>query len=221
MQSQKEIYFTAAHIDAEVTRLKVEIGSFPVRKKEWAADFSKTALIVTDMQQYFLSPESHAFIPSAQAIIPSIKLLIEFFRKAGRTIIFTRHINNPEDAGSMAWWWNDLIEETSPLSSLSEKMDPGKDLVLIKHQYDAFYGTGLKDILQSSDSRHLVICGVMANLCCETTARSAFVNGFRPVVPLDATAAYNRELHLATFRNLAFGFSPLLTTEEVIKALKP
>jgi nicotinamidase-related amidase len=61
----------------------------------------------------------------------------------------------------------------------------------------------------------------MTNLCCETTVRSAFVKGFRPVLPIDATAAYNRQFHLATFKNLSFGFTPLMTTIEVIERLRP
>jgi isochorismate hydrolase len=90
------------------------------------------------------------------------------------------------------------------------------DTVLVKHQYDAFHGTRLEELLRSNNIRHPVICGVMTNLCCETTLRSAFVKGFRPVLPLDATAAYNRLLHISAFRNIAFGFSPAMTASEVL-----
>jgi nicotinamidase-related amidase len=59
----------------------------------------------------------------------------------------------------------------------------------------------------------------MTNMCCETTARSAFVKGFDVVMPVDATAAYNYEFHLATFLNLAYMFSRPIKTKTLIDSL--
>ena len=69
--------------------------------------------------------------------------------------------------------------------------------------------------------RRLVISGLVAHLCCETTARAAFVRGFAVVFAVDATAAYDAEFHLATLRNLAHGFATLATREEIVAALAP
>lgn len=120
----------------------------------------------------------------------------------------------------MDWWWKDLIEEGSSASAIISEIDTGTDMVITKHQYDAFHGTELEALLHKHNIRFPVFCGVMTNLCCETSLRSAFVRGFQPVLPVDSTATYNRELHVATFKNLAFGFSPVMTAEEVINALK-
>ena len=221
MENLKEIYFTSKEFDPEVSLLRDEIKNLPFRIRNWDAEISKSALIVTDLQNYFLSPDSHAFIPSAPAITPKINQLIGHFRKYRRPVIFTRHINDQTNANSMAWWWNDLIGEGTWMSKLVSDLDVQNDQILVKHQYDAFYGTSLQEILKSGNIQFPVICGVMANLCCETTVRSAFVMGFRPLLPLDATAAYNRETHISTFRNLAFGFMPILTTSELIAKISP
>jgi bifunctional isochorismate lyase / aryl carrier protein len=217
----KETYLRSETFDDEISRLKDEISLSIHRRRQWNADLNHSALIVTDMQNYFLSPSSHAFIPSAQAIIPNIIKLINIFRENDRPLIFTKHINNKENAGSMNYWWNDLVNDDGPLAELYDDLRVSQDIILTKHQYDAFHETKLEDLLKSRQTLYPVVCGVMSNLCCETTVRTAFVKGFRPVLPLDATAAYNREFHLATFRNLAFGFSPLLTTSEVITILTP
>jgi bifunctional isochorismate lyase / aryl carrier protein len=217
--SVKESYLSEAHLNKEISLIKEEISHLHIRERAWIPEMSSSALIVTDLQNYFLSPGSHAFIPSAPAIIPNIWLLIRRFRENNRPIIFTRHINDPDNAGSMKYWWNDLVTEGTSASLLYENLPSDKDIILTKHQYDAFQDTILEDILKSRQILYPVICGVMANLCCETTVRTAFVKGFRPVLPLDATASYNRNFHLSTFINLAFGFSPLLTTGEVIKLL--
>jgi nicotinamidase-related amidase len=217
----KEEYLSYKVLDHDIAEIRAEIVQSISKQRKWDATMPHSALIVTDLQNYFLSPGSHAFIPSAEAIIPNIQKLIEIFRNNDRPVIFTKHINDENNAQSMNYWWKDLVREETPSAGLYGNLCEEKDYILLKHQYDAFYGTELENILRSHGVIYPVICGVMANLCCETTTRSAFVRGFRPVLPIDATAAYTRDFHIATFRNLAFGFSPLMTTREVIDQLKP
>jgi nicotinamidase-related amidase len=219
--SFKEVYLYPDSIDHDISLLRSELSESMIRSRDWDPSLDSSALIITDLQNYFLSPDSHAFIPSATAILPNIVKLISMFREYDRPVIFTKHINNKENARSMAYWWNDLIEENSVFSEIFDQLDSPGDPIVIKHQYDAFHETGLEDLLQRNNTLYPVVCGVMANLCCETTVRNAFVKGFRPVLPIDATAAYNRQFHLATFRNLSFGFLPLMTTSEVIEKLRP
>lgn len=57
--------------------------------------------------------------------------------------------------------------------------------------------------------------GVMTNLCCETTAREAFVKGFRVFFSTDATATLDLELHEATLKNLAYGFAYLVDCDRL------
>jgi nicotinamidase-related amidase len=216
----KEIYLSIEEIDHEVYNIITELSKPAIKTREWDAALNLSVLIVTDIQNYFLSPESHAFIPSAPAIIPNIKKLISIFREYNRPVIFTKHTNNKDNAGSMDYWWNDLVDDEGPFSELYGSLHLPEEIIIIKHQYDAFHATNLDHLLNKMGVRYPVICGVMTNLCCETTVRSAFVKGYHPVLPIDATAAYNRQFHLATFRNLSFGFSPLMTTEEVINKLK-
>ena len=218
----KEKYFSLASLQHEVGNLISDLALQNNRQKslKWQASIVQSTLIVTDMQNYFLSPDSHAFIPSAAAIIPNIQKLADFFRESNRPVIFTQHVNNDEDAGSMKAWWRDIIRNRTPSAEIYENLVQIGDIILIKNQYDAFHHTDLEEILKKNNARFPVICGVMANLCCETTTRTAFVKGFQPVLPIDATAAYNREFHIATFRNLSFGFCPLMTTKEVIGRLQ-
>jgi isochorismate hydrolase len=60
----------------------------------------------------------------------------------------------------------------------------------------------------------------MTNLCCETTARDAFMKDYRVFFLIDGTATRRSELHLATLKNLGFGFAYLLTCDELIQKLK-
>ena len=58
---------------------------------------------------------------------------------------------------------------------------------------------------------------MVSNLCCETTARDAFVRDFRVFFLSDGTASSEKELHTATLKNLAYGFAYIKTCKEVIK----
>jgi bifunctional isochorismate lyase/aryl carrier protein len=57
----------------------------------------------------------------------------------------------------------------------------------------------------------------MTHLCCETTARAAFVAGYEVFFLVDGTASYNEEFHISTLKNLAHGFAVLTTTSQLLK----
>lgn len=190
-------------------------------KQEHAIRFipEHSALLIVDMQKYFLKDSSHAYIPSAQAIIPKIKELIKVYSTRGLPIIFTQHLNSTQNAKLLAKWWNDLITEENPLSEITDELDTSSGIVLKKTQYDAFYETALEDILRKKGVTQVVICGVMAHLCCETTARSAFVRGFEVFFTIDGTATQNEKFHLATLLNLSHGFATTVLAKEILAAL--
>jgi bifunctional isochorismate lyase/aryl carrier protein len=183
-------------------------------------DPAKSALLVIDMQEYFLADTSHACIPGVEQIIPNIERLIQLYRTAGLPVLFTRHLNTPGDAGLLETWWHDLILETDPLSEISPRLLYSGATVLRKTQYDAFYQTPLEQILQNTEARQVVITGVMSHLCCETTARSAFVRGFNVFFTIDGTATDSYDFHFATLLTLSDGFATLVFSEEVLDQLK-
>lgn len=76
----KENYFTPKKILRKSRRFLQELKSLHYFH-DIEFDHKTSALLVIDMQKYFLERNSHAFIPSAPAIIPNVKKLIETFRK--------------------------------------------------------------------------------------------------------------------------------------------
>jgi bifunctional isochorismate lyase/aryl carrier protein len=178
-----------------------------------------TALLVIDMQDYFIDQASHAYIPGVEDTVPRIASLIEAFRENGLPVVFTRHVNTDEDASALSLWWNDLIRADSPMSVITELLDTSLGTVVEKTQYDAFHGTGLEELLRKSGVSRVVVTGVATHLCCETTARSAFVRGFEVTFPVDASATYDARHHLATLLNLSHGFSSITTADGLLAAM--
>lgn len=93
-------------------------------------------------------------------------------------------------------------------------------LVGPKHTYSAFYDTDLESHLKELGKTEVIITGVMTNCCCETTAREAFIRGFRVFFSTDATATCNEDLHHSTLKTLAYAFAYLVDNEKLTAALK-
>ena len=145
-------------------------------------NFDKTALLIIDMQKYFLNPGSPTFTCGGVAIISKIQQLISIFRKTGRPIIFTRHVHHPDriDAGIMGWWWEGMCIEGSAESEIHDELKPlPNEKVISKHRYSAFYNTDLETILRCLNIEDIVIAGIMTNMCCESTARDAYYRDYR------------------------------------------
>ncbi len=183
-------------------------------------DIGGLALLVLDMQDFFISPESHAFIPSVPKLVPIVLELAEEFEMHNLPVIYTRHLNTAENAEMMGRWWKDTITAENPLSKIHSAFDTSWAGVIDKTQYDAFYDTGLDELLNQQGVSTVVITGVMTNLCCETTARAAFVRGYRVLMPVDGTATMNMELHRATTANLAHGFTKPVSVSSILRYVR-
>lgn len=214
----KESYFNSRNIHSTGKKMIRDLSkSYGKKRLSFCPEAS--ALLVIDMQDYFLKKGSHAFFPSATAIIPNIKKLINCYRRK-RPIIFTQHINTEENAGMLKKWWDDIITTDDDYYKLSKKLYfPGAP-VIVKTQYDAFYKTNLKKLLLKEQVSQVLITGVMTNLCCETTARSAFILGFEVFFVVDGTATNSVKMHRATLLNLAYGFATPVLTQDIIKSFK-
>jgi bifunctional isochorismate lyase/aryl carrier protein len=213
----KEEYFTPDNIAATAAAMA---HALPINRRAAVFSLADSALLVIDMQRYFLCAGSHAFLPAAPAIIPNINRLIAVFKKAIRPVYFTRHANSMRDAGQMAVWWGELLGRDHPLGGIQNTVHTRKDPIIEKTQYDAFFNTDLESRLQQSNTRQLVITGVTTHLCCDSTARSAFMRGFAVFIAIDGTATWNRELHYTSLTSLAHGCAtPLLTSDLIAAAM--
>lgn len=185
------------------------------RERKARVDPDHAALIVIDMQNYF----RRIVLP----ILENILEVIRFCRGREIPVIFTQHGHTDpvSDGGLLRDWWGELIMDgTEDWEFLPEIRIGPKDTVLPKKRYSAFFQTDLERILQSRGIRDLIISGVMTNLCCETTAREAFVRDFNVFFLADATATVDVQMQYATLRNIAYGFGRVLSSREALDVLE-
>jgi bifunctional isochorismate lyase/aryl carrier protein len=211
----REQYFSPENIDQQSQEMYASLQGMGLVKIRPFHPHS-AALLVLDMQEVFSQPASHAHIPSMKAIIPRLVRLIEAFSNQKLTVVFTQHLNSPADAGLMATWWRDLIGCEHPYAALIPELDVTAGKLFLKTRYDAFMGTSLEEFLIEKGVEQVVICGVMTHLCCETTARSAFMRGFEVFFTIDGTATYNEAFHRATLLNLAHGFATPVLMQDIL-----
>ena len=214
----KTSYFTPETIDVTSRAMQADLA--PLLREQTEFIPARSALLILDMQRYFLDEDSHAYIPSASAILPHLDALHASYTALGLPIVWTRHLNTPTDAGGMLRWWRDLIGADNHLSEIDPRLGTSSGIVIEKTQYDAFHETNLEEYLRACNVEQVVIAGVMTHLCCETTARSAFMRGFDVFFLIDGTATYNEDFHRATLLNLAHGFATPVLGEEILFTIK-
>ncbi|MGH3206619.1 MAG: isochorismatase family cysteine hydrolase [Trebonia sp.] len=172
-------------------------------------DNERYALLVVDMQNGFCHPEGSfpkigRGLEGAMEAVANAALAVGQARAARVPVVFTRHVyragrpdegaalirNSPELAGVSG-----LAGGTWDADVCAELGCGPDDLVVDKVRFDAFQWTSLEPLLRGLDVTALMICGVVTNICVETTARSAFMRDFPVTLLADCCAAKTRRLH--------------------------
>ncbi|CAF1181328.1 unnamed protein product [Rotaria sordida] len=167
---------------------------------------SKLALIVIDMQNQFEF--------AAKSILAEVNATIVSARRAGIPVIFTQHtdsdLGNEEKPSALIRWWgiSEAIRKDSHNWKLLVDLNVASNEVIIdeKTTYDAFYRTRLKSLLDEQNIDTIIISGVMTQLCCETTARSAFVQNYNVIFLSDGTGPP----YPSTLETISFGFGKVI-----------
>ena len=215
-----EPYVTEDTISAKGEKWLEHIAPFNTHAMQ--LDREKAALLVIDMQYFFLDPASPSYTCGGPAILPKLQKVIHAFRQANRPVIYTRHVHHPDhlDAGIMAWWWEGMCKEGTPESEIHQDIAPRpNEKVIFKHRYSAFYNTDLETVLRSLKVEELVVAGIMTNMCCESTARDAYFRDYRVFFLADGTGSVTEEMHLASLLNVAFGFAWVTDVDTVTAQL--
>ena len=175
------------------------------------------AIIGIDLQRCFLELGRKAYLPSSPELINRLRNFYAYAKERGIRIILTRHWH---EGNIMERWWGSTMPRAAPATQILEELEAYGDAIIEKNTYDAFYRTNLEALLKEMNIETVIITGVMTHLCCETTARSAFVKGFNVIFPIDGSLTQNAELHEGTIRAISHGFAPTPTLKDVIEWMR-
>ncbi|MCZ6482822.1 MAG: cysteine hydrolase [Alphaproteobacteria bacterium] len=193
---------------------------------------SKSALVVVDMQDYFVKDGMPSPVPGGQAIVPNINRLAQAVRAAKGLVVWIQ-TEVPADADD----WANRREATSPevWSSRRELLARNgegfaifpaldvrpEDPIAIKIRYSAFipHPSELDTLVRERGIDTLLITGVATSTCCDSTARDASMWGLRTIMVSDGNADQTEALHRHTLGKFLVSFGDVQSTDQLIGKL--
>jgi ureidoacrylate peracid hydrolase len=208
-------------------------------------ELARTALVVVDMQNAFVSPGgmfdlAGVDISNAAAAVEVNVHLVNACRAAGVRVVWLQMSYRPDlsdggDAESPNYHKEGalvLMRQRPELHGtllvrgtwdwqIADGLAPGDDdLVIYKTRYSGFCRTGLGDRLRAGGIRNLLLAGVATNVCVESTARDAYFEELWPILVEDAVnhsgPDFNRR---ATVWNMEHVFGWVTRSDAVLAAL--
>ncbi|MFV8980439.1 isochorismatase family protein [Serratia fonticola] len=196
-------------------------SELPVNKVNWAFEPQRAALLIHDMQQYFLNFWGEDS-PLIKQVVENIAALRRYCKQQGIPVFYTAQPNQQSDEDRALlndMWGPGLNKHPEQQAVVSELAPDADDTVLVKWRYSAFHRSPLQEILQESGRDQLIICGVYAHIGCMTTAIDAFMRNIKPFMVADGLADFSREEHLMTLRYTAGRCGRVVTTADLLPGI--
>jgi nicotinamidase-related amidase len=182
----------------------------------------QTAIVVIDLQKGIAGREG-APVPTATVIANTARLLAAA-RGAGAQPVLV-HVGGSTDGadrlhpiadqamrfrGALPPDWSELIPELDRQPN---------DIVILKRQWGAFYGTDLDLHLRRRHLNTIVLCGIATEFGVESTARDAYERGFELIFAQDAMTGMHAESHVNSIERIFPRMGRVRSTEEIVAAL--
>ena len=208
-------------------------------------DFAKTAILVVDMQNAFVSRGGYfdiagIDISAAEKIIHPCKKIIRAGREKGLQIVYLQmaysqdlaDTGSPESPSFVKSKVPSLLRERPELkdklhflgtwgAEIIEELEPHQgDTVITKQRHDGFMETNLDHTLRTSGTKYLVFIGTATNICVESTLRHAFSLDYFPILVSDAVSQMGPPItQEATIFNVQTIFGWVTSSDRLLRAL--
>ena len=197
-------------------------ADLPAPRAPWTPKTGRIALLVHDMQRYFLAAYDAQAAPIAPAIAHLARLLAHA-RALGIPVFYTaqRGDQDRRDRGLQADLWGPGMRASHEHEAIVEALAPAAgDHVLVKHRYSAFQRSNLDALMRARGRDQLLIAGVYAHIGVLSTATEAFQRDIQPFVAADAVADFSRADHDMALHWIARTCGVPLTTDRILEALQ-
>jgi len=198
----------------------------------------RTALVIVDMQQGFMEEGSAMELPTAWKIVPGLQSLLTLCRKRELPVVFLEYVYSPQvpillgelhpehkkpRPGAEQGFGHPsgvCLKGEENVQTIQELKPRESELVIRKHGYNGFFGTHLDGALRAQKIEHLIVTGIMTDLCVLATVIGAFHHEYRLVVASDGTATLSKEIQEISLDIMSRGYARILTLEEIEKEIK-
>jgi isochorismate hydrolase len=192
--------------------------TIPPGPLHWPCRAERAALLIHDMQQYFVDffPAS---APPVDELIDNVERLAGTARATGIPVIYTAQPGamTKVQRGLLADVWGPGMGGGTQERRIITRLTPAAtDIVITKWRYSAFSRSPLADMMADQGRDQLIICGVYAHVGCLMTACDAFSRDIQPFLVADAVADFDAEHHHWALRYAAEQCARTLSTDAVI-----
>ncbi|HET7868323.1 MAG TPA: cysteine hydrolase [Burkholderiaceae bacterium] len=191
----------------------------PARPFPYRFALRHTGLLIIDMQRDFIEPGGFGAslgndVTRLQAIVPTVRRVLEAWRRAGGHVLHTREGHLPDlsdcpPAKRQRGQPRLRIGDPGPMGRILVRGEPGHaivpelapragEAVIDKPGKGAFHATSLQDELARRGLTHLVVMGVTTEVCVQTTLREANDRGYECLLVEDGTESYFPQFKQAT-----------------------
>lgn len=178
-------------------------GDLPANTARWTPDPRRAALLVHDMQRFFLRP----FPESVRTpLIANTALVRRAAADTGMPVAYTAQPGGmtPRQRGLLKDFWGPGMTPSAEDRAVVGDLAPSPaDHTFTKWRYSAFVNTRLLDWMRGKRRDQLVICGVYAHVGVLMTACEAFSHDIQPFVVADAVADFGADEHRMALRYAA------------------
>jgi nicotinamidase-related amidase len=190
---------------------------------ELVAEPRRAAVVVIDLQKGIVGFPGNPH--STQEVIANTVAILDAARHAGAQPILVHVGRSPDGgdglqpacdqpmraAGALPPDWSELIPELNRQPN---------DLVILKRQWGAFYGTDLELQLRRRGLSTIILCGIATEIGVESTARDAYERGFEQIFAEDAMTGRSAEGHANTIARIFPRMGRVRSTTEIVAALQ-
>ena len=193
----------------------------PAARGPWQVETQRAALLIHDMQNYFVN----VFTPDVSPIAPAIAniaRLAAHCRERGVPVFYTAQNGDQDrrDRGLQADIWGPGMTSAPEHQAIIAELTPEpQDHVLVKHRYSAFQRSNLETLMRVRGRDQIIITGIYAHIGCMMTAGEAFQRDIETFLAADALADFSRDKHDLALDWVAGRCGVPMTTAKLVAAL--
>lgn len=193
-------------------------ADIPDNKVNWSFEPARAALLIHDMQDYFVNFWGDN-CPMMQQVVANIAALRHFCKQHNIPVYYTAQPKeqSDEDRALLNDMWGPGLTRSPEQQQIVSELAPDEaDTVLVKWRYSAFHRSPLEQMLKETGRNQLLITGVYSHIGCMTTATDAFMRDIKPFMVADALADFSREEHLMSLNYVAGRSGRVVLTQELL-----
>lgn len=194
----------------------------PANAADWKIDPKRSALLIHDMQHYFLRPLAAGGSPYSE-LVTNIGRLRDACVRAGVAVAYTAQPGGMTRAerGLLRDLWGEGMTKDDADRAVVTELTPGpEDRVFTKWRYSAFHQTDLLEQLRATRRDQLIICGVYAHVGILVTACDSYSHDIETFLVADAIADFSGGDHRMTLDYAAARCAMVQTTADLVAAVQ-